>query len=139
MGSLVYIPVGERSLPSDVQALANQFARLDVSEPNHVLACMISRSSLYECIREHQHDDPHFLVLKDTMRHSGAKQVIIGDDGVLQMCLQDVHDLRQHYWWRRIKKDIVVYVAQCLNCQQIKFEYQRPGGLLQKLEIPEWN
>ncbi|XP_070005741.1 uncharacterized protein [Nicotiana sylvestris] len=36
-------------------------------------------------------------------------------------------DLRQHYWWRRMKKDIVEYVARCLNCQQVKYEHQRPG------------
>jgi len=38
MGSLAYIPVGERPLAADVQALANQFVRLDVLEPSHVLA-----------------------------------------------------------------------------------------------------
>ena len=47
-------------------------------------------------------------------------------------------DLSQHYWWRQMKKDIVAYVARCLNCQQVKCEHQRPGGLLQRLDIPEW-
>ncbi|XP_070050551.1 uncharacterized protein [Nicotiana tomentosiformis] len=51
MGSLTYIPIGERLLALDVQALANQFVRLDVSEPGGVLACMVSSSSLYEHIR----------------------------------------------------------------------------------------
>ena len=37
-----------------------------------------------------------------------------------------------------MKKDIVGFVARCLNCQQVKYEHQRPGGLLQRLEIPEW-
>ncbi|XP_070010986.1 uncharacterized protein [Nicotiana sylvestris] len=46
-------------------------------------------------------------------------------------------DLRQHYWWRRMKKDIVEYVVRCLNCKQVKCEHQRSGGLLQKLEILE--
>ncbi|XP_070005752.1 uncharacterized protein [Nicotiana sylvestris] len=36
-----------------------------------------------------------------------------------------------------MKKDIVEYVARCLNCQQVKYEHQWPVGLLQKLEIPE--
>ena len=26
-------------------------------------------------------------------------------------------DLRQHYWWSRMKHDIVDFVAQCPNCQ----------------------
>uniref|UniRef100_A0A1U7Y8E3 Uncharacterized protein LOC104246299 n=1 Tax=Nicotiana sylvestris TaxID=4096 RepID=A0A1U7Y8E3_NICSY len=47
-------------------------------------------------------------------------------------------DQRQHYWWQRINKDIVEYVARCLNFQQVKYEHQRPGGLLQQMTIPEW-
>ncbi|XP_070054085.1 uncharacterized protein [Nicotiana tomentosiformis] len=85
MGSLTYITVSKRQLASDVRVLANQFVRLDVSESSHVLACTFSRSSLYERIRERQYDDPHLLVLKDTLQQSDAKQVTIGDDGVLRM------------------------------------------------------
>jgi len=47
-------------------------------------------------------------------------------------------DLRQHYWWRRMKKDIVEYVARCLNYQQVKYEHQSLGGLLQQMTIPKW-
>ena len=47
-------------------------------------------------------------------------------------------DLKMHYWWPRMKKDVVEYVAQCLTCQQIKAEHQRPAGKLQPLDIPEW-
>ncbi|MBW3919187.1 hypothetical protein HHB59_11165, partial [Neisseria meningitidis] len=98
----------------------------------------------------------------------GAKKVTLGDDGVLRLqgrvCVPNVdgirdlilaeahssrysihpgaakmyQDLRQHYWWRRMKKDIVAYVARCLNCQQVKYEHQRPGGLFQRIELPEW-
>ncbi|XP_070039336.1 uncharacterized protein [Nicotiana tomentosiformis] len=147
MGSLVYILVGKRPLALDVQALVNQFVGLDVSEPSRVLPCMVSWSFLYERIREHQYDDPHLLVLKDTMQHGNGKEVSIGDNGVLRMqgricvsnvdglrelILEEAHsswysiypsatkmhqDLRQHYWWRRMKNDMVEYVAQCLYCQ----------------------
>ncbi|XP_070036379.1 uncharacterized protein [Nicotiana tomentosiformis] len=143
---LAYIPVGERSLAANVQTLANQFVRLDVTDSSWILACTIVRSFLYERIRERQYDDPHLLVLKDTVRHGGAKQVAVGDNGVLRMqgricvpnvdglrelILEEAHssrysihpgatkmnqDLRQLYWWRRMKKDIVAYVAWCLNC-----------------------
>ena len=37
-----------------------------------------------------------------------------------------------------MKKDIADHVAQCLTCQQVKIEYQRPGGELQPLSIPTW-
>ena len=47
-------------------------------------------------------------------------------------------DLQSHYWWEGMKKEIAIYVSKCLTCQQIKAEHQRPGGLLQPLDIPEW-
>ena len=47
-------------------------------------------------------------------------------------------DLKQHFWWSRMKCDIVNFVARCSNCQQVKYEHQRPGGTLQKMPIPEW-
>jgi hypothetical protein len=47
-------------------------------------------------------------------------------------------DLRKNYWWKGMKKDIAQYVEQCLTCQQVKAEHQRPAGPLQPLPIPEW-
>ncbi|XP_070034678.1 uncharacterized protein [Nicotiana tomentosiformis] len=148
MGSLAFIPVGDRPLATDVQSLANQFVRLDISEPSRVLACVVSLSFLYDHIREHQYDDPHLLALKDTVQHSDVKEVTIGDDGVLRMegricvpnvdrlhelILEEAHssrysihpgatemyqNLRQHYWWRRMKKDIV-RLGQCLHLRPV--------------------
>ncbi|XP_070002318.1 uncharacterized protein [Nicotiana sylvestris] len=153
MGSLAFIPVGERPLAVDVQSLANRFVRLDISEPSQVLASVISWSSLFDCIMEHQYNDPHLLVLKDKVKQGDARDVTIGDDRVLRMqsricvpnvdglhelILKEAHssryfinlgaaimyqDLMQHYWWRRMKKDIVGFVAWCLNYQLVKYEH----------------
>ncbi|XP_070045877.1 uncharacterized protein [Nicotiana tomentosiformis] len=99
MGYRAYILVGERPLAADVQTLANQFVRLDASESSRVLACTVARSSLYERIRERQYDDPYLLVLKDTVWHGGAKQVVMGEDGILWMqggiCVPNVDGLRE--------------------------------------------
>ncbi|XP_070034442.1 uncharacterized protein [Nicotiana tomentosiformis] len=120
LSSLAYLPTAERPLALDVQALANQ---------------------------ERQYDDPYLLVLKDTVQHGDAKEVTIGDDGVLWMygrlCVPNVdglHELilQEAHSLRRMKKEIVEYVARFLNCQQVKNEDQRLGGLLQRLEIPKW-
>ncbi|XP_069151941.1 uncharacterized protein [Solanum lycopersicum] len=46
--------------------------------------------------------------------------------------------LKQHFWWSRMKRDIVDFFAQCQNIQQVKHEHQRPGGTLQRMPIPEW-
>nr|GEY64615.1 hypothetical protein [Tanacetum cinerariifolium] len=48
------------------------------------------------------------------------------------------HDIRNMYWWPRIKRDIAIYVRKCLTCSKVKAEHQRPSGLLQQLEISEW-
>jgi hypothetical protein len=47
-------------------------------------------------------------------------------------------DLKQSFWWKRMKVDIAKYVAACGVCQQVKAEHKRPAGLLQPLKIPEW-
>ena len=46
--------------------------------------------------------------------------------------------LRDHYWWRGMKREIAEFISKCLTCQQIKIEHQKPAGLLQPLSIPEW-
>jgi hypothetical protein len=44
---------------------------------------------------------------------------------------------RKQLCWTRLKKDIVDYLAKCLECQQVKAEHWHPAGLLQPLPIPE--
>ncbi|GJV26182.1 putative reverse transcriptase domain-containing protein [Tanacetum coccineum] len=48
------------------------------------------------------------------------------------------YDLRDLYWWPDMKRDIVEYISMCLTCSKIKAEHQKPSGLLQQPEIPEW-
>nr|GEU98061.1 putative reverse transcriptase domain-containing protein [Tanacetum cinerariifolium] len=48
------------------------------------------------------------------------------------------YDLRGLYWRPGIKKDIAMYVGKCLTCSKVKTEHQKPSGLLQQPEIPEW-
>jgi hypothetical protein len=47
-------------------------------------------------------------------------------------------DMRQSFWWKRIKVGITKYVAPCGICRKVKDEHQRPVGLLRPLEIPKW-
>ena len=48
------------------------------------------------------------------------------------------HTLREHYWWKGMKKEIVDFVSRCLTCQQVKPEHQKPAGKIQPLPIPVW-
>ncbi|XP_070002670.1 uncharacterized protein [Nicotiana sylvestris] len=138
MGSLSFISTVERPLAMDFQVLSNRL-----------------------------YDDPHLLVLKGMMQHGDAKEVTNGDDrvwrlhgqylvpaidGSRELILEETHssmysihpgamkiycDLKQHYWCRRMKKDIVGHIFRYLNCQQVKYEYYKLGGLLHKIDIPE--
>ena len=37
-----------------------------------------------------------------------------------------------------MKKDIVYYIARCMEFQKVKVDYRLPTGLLQPLPIPKW-
>jgi hypothetical protein len=54
--------------------------------------------------------------------------------GSTKMC----HDLRQQFWWTRMKNETTHYVSECDTCRKVKVDYMKPGGLLQPLSIPEW-
>ena len=47
-------------------------------------------------------------------------------------------DLKSHYWWTKMKKETVAYVARCDNCCRVKAVHLKPTGLLQPLSIPAW-
>ena len=33
------------------------------------------------------------------------------------------HTLREHYWWKGMKKEIADFVSRCLTCQQVRAEH----------------
>ena len=47
-------------------------------------------------------------------------------------------DLRRQYHWSGMKRHVGDFVRQCLTCQQVKAEYQKPARILQPLEVAEW-
>jgi hypothetical protein len=46
--------------------------------------------------------------------------------------------IKSHYFWSGLKKEIVEYIARCIECQRVKAEHRHPTGFLQPLPIPEW-
>jgi hypothetical protein len=48
------------------------------------------------------------------------------------------HDLRQRFWWTRMKREVARYVYECDTYQKVKADYMKPGRLLQPLSIPKW-
>ena len=46
--------------------------------------------------------------------------------------------IKKDFFSPKMKKEVAEYLAQCIECQQVKAEHQHPAGLLQPLPIPEW-
>ncbi|GKA43846.1 putative reverse transcriptase domain-containing protein [Tanacetum coccineum] len=63
--------------------------------------------------------------------HKSKYSVHPGSDKMYQ-------DMKQLYWWPNIKADIATYVSKCLTCLRVKFEHQKPSGLLVQPAIPQW-
>jgi hypothetical protein len=40
------------------------------------------------------------------------------------------HDLRQQFWWTRMKHEAARYVSECHAGRKVKADYMKPGGLL---------
>ena len=94
-----------------------------------------------------------FQVADDGSLMMGQRLYVANDETVKRMVLQEAHeskfsihpgrtkmyrDLKHHYWWPNMKREIVEYMSKCRICQQVKVEHQRPAGPLQPLQIPEW-
>ena len=47
-------------------------------------------------------------------------------------------DLRQRFWWTRMKREIARYVSECDTCQRVKASHLKSAGPLQPLSIPSW-
>jgi hypothetical protein len=48
------------------------------------------------------------------------------------------HDLRQRFWWTRMKHEATLFVSECNTCRKVKADYMKPEGLLQPLSILDW-
>jgi hypothetical protein len=47
-------------------------------------------------------------------------------------------DLKQRFWWTKMKIEIAKYVARCDTCRRVKVEHLKSAGMLQPLPIPSW-
>jgi hypothetical protein len=47
-------------------------------------------------------------------------------------------DLKQHYWWTKMKIEIARYAARCDTYRRVKAIHMKTAGPLQSLPIPTW-
>lgn len=88
----------------------------------------------------------HFEVMGDGVQRYRGRLFVLDVAVLLQQIMAEAHysgslihsrstkmyhDIKEIYWWNDMKNDIVQFIAQCPNCQQVKVEHQNLGGLLQ--------
>jgi len=125
-------------------------------------------SDFLDSIRERQLLDASLNRIREQLGSEEANDFALSDDGILRfrgrVCIPDdaevkrlileeghksclslypdmtkmYQDLKETFWWQGMKKDVAQFVSTCLTCQKAKVEHQRPGGILQSLEVPVW-
>ncbi|GJU58378.1 putative reverse transcriptase domain-containing protein [Tanacetum coccineum] len=111
-----------------VNVVADALSRKERVKPRHVrVMAMTIKFGVKEIILAAQRDVRMVILNKD---HKSKYSVHPKANKMY-------HDLRDMYWWPGMKRDIAIYVSNCLTCAKVKDEHQRPSGLLQQPEIPE--
>ena len=142
--------------------------RLELTDSGALLSTFHVRPVLIDRIRELQIQYPQIVKLRGEVESGQQGNLSLREDGTVVMgqrlCVPDVgevrrkimeeahsstyamhlgntkmyHTLKEHYWWKGMKRDIAEFVSRCLTCQQVKAEHQKPVGLLQSLPTPQW-
>jgi hypothetical protein len=92
------------------------------------------------------------LGIGETLRYRG-NNFVPNSQELKNMILREMHNapyvgnpwyhktivvVKSQYYWPGMKKEIVEYIAKCLECQKVKAEHRHPVGLMHPLPIPEW-
>ena len=85
MGSLAHLQVSRRPLAREVQNLANDLMRLEVTEKAELLACVEARSSFLDKIKGKQFDDEKLRRIQDKVLRGESKEAQIDEEGVLRI------------------------------------------------------
>jgi hypothetical protein len=95
----------------------------------------------YKCFRE----DPtgvlwfnkHIVIPKD---HKLRKQIMdeahLSKFSIHPGSTKMYQDLKQNFWWTRMRCEIAKYVSECDICQRVKASHLKTAGSLQPLPIP---
>lgn len=47
-------------------------------------------------------------------------------------------DVRKRFWWKGLKQDIAIFIAECDTCCRVKVEHLKMASTLQPLPILAW-
>ncbi|GJU24356.1 putative reverse transcriptase domain-containing protein [Tanacetum coccineum] len=121
--------------PGKANVVLDALSRKERVKPKRVRAMnMILQSSIKDKILVAQKKVPLKGEVRTLIMDEAHKSKYYVHPGADKM----YYDLRDRYWWPGMKKDIVEYVIKCLTYLKVKAEHQRPSGLLQQPEIPDY-
>ena len=139
--------------------------QLQVADTGTLLASLYVCPLLVDQIKEGQKQVSEMIKLRVEIKGGRKPEFQIRDDGVIvrgsRMCVLEIgelkreimeeahssayaihpsstkmyHTLRDHYWWKGMKKEIAFFISRCLTCQQVKAENQKPARKIQPLPI----
>src|SRR6185369_14199545 len=97
----------------------------------------------YKCFRQDHNGvlwfESHLVVPKN---HDLRKQILdeahLSKFSIHPGSTKMYQDLRQNFWWTKMKREIAKYVSECDTCQRVKASHLKVAGLLQLLPIPSW-
>ena len=164
-GSYAYLQTLYLPLLIELRSLGVQ---LQVADTGTLLASFYVRHLLVDQIKEGQKQVSEMIKLRAEIEGGKKPKFHIRDDGVIvrgsRMCVPEIcelkreimeeahslayamhpgstkmyHTLREHYWWKGMKKEIANFVSRCLTYQQVKAEHQKAAGKIQPLSVPVW-
>ena len=164
-GSYAYLQTIYLPLLIELRSLGVQ---LQVADTGTLLASFYVSPLLVDYIKEGQKQVSEMIKLRAEIEGGRKPELQIRDDGVIvrgsRMCVPETDELkreimeeahssayamhpgstkmyntlREHYWWKGMKKEIADFVSRCLTCQQVKAEHQKPVGKIQPLPIHVW-
>ncbi len=146
--------------------LIEKFRDLNLQVQAKVFGLELSRiditSEFRNCIRQAQEKEPElkeklvqpdFSEAEDGLVLYKGRMYVPPVEDIRNRILEEAHksnysihpgvtkmyqDLKKMFWWPGLKKNVAEFGSRCLVCHKVKIEHQRPSGLLQPLEIPEW-
>ena len=143
-GSYAYLQTVYLPLLIELRSLGVQ---LQVADIGTLLASFYVSPLLVDQIKEGQKQVSEMIKLRAEIEGGRKSEFQIRDDGVIvrgiQMCVPEIgelkreimeeahssayamhpgstkmyHTLREHYWWKGMKKEIADFVSRCLTCQ----------------------
>ncbi|WMV18698.1 hypothetical protein MTR67_012083 [Solanum verrucosum] len=168
MGSVAHVEREMKELEKDNHRLACFRVCIMNLSNDGVIVQNGSKSSLATEVKEKQDNDPILLQLKGAVHQQKVEVFSQGGDDVLhyqgRLCVPNMgelrqqilteahksrysihpgatkiyHDQREVFLLNDMKRHIADFLAKYPNCQQVKVEHQKPGGMTQEINIPTW-